>query len=67
MDGIDEFYTSNVMSYPQSINHPIHFVGSIAFAFEGSVRSIGESYNLNVKNIIRRPIDGLLKYHASNN
>ena len=42
---------------------PIHFVGSISFYLKEELKECLSKYGLSAGNIIRKPIDGLLKYH----
>lgn len=45
------------------VNHPIHFVGSIAFHFSDILRQAAVDSNLMVGTIIASPIAGLVLYH----
>ena len=45
---------------------PIHFVGSIAFYLKEELDEIFEKYELQLGNVLRRPIDGLIAYHVAN-
>ena len=42
---------------------PIHFTGSIAFGFKDVIKSLCNSYEMEMGNIIKQPIDGLIQYH----
>ncbi len=44
---------------------PVHFVGSIAYYLQDELRAILIENDLNPGNILRRPIDGLVKYHQA--
>jgi N-acetylglucosamine kinase-like BadF-type ATPase len=46
---------------------PVHFVGSIAFYLKEELAEIFEKYELQLGNVLRRPIDGLIAYHVANN
>jgi N-acetylglucosamine kinase-like BadF-type ATPase len=46
---------------------PVHFVGSIAFYLKDELAEIFEKYELQLGNVLRRPIDGLIAYHVANN
>lgn len=41
----------------------IGFVGSVAFYFQDILREVANEYNIKVKKIIQKPIDGLIEYH----
>jgi len=45
---------------------PVHFVGSIAFYLKEELKVIFEKYELELGNVLRRPIDGLIAYHVAN-
>lgn len=65
-EGIHEFINSRVLCFKQAQNLPIHFIGSIAFFSEDIIRAAAQPYNLEIGNIIRRPIDGLLEHYRKN-
>ena len=64
-EGITDFVHSRVLSYKQAQNVPIHFIGSIAFFSEDIIRAVVQPYGLEVGNIVRRPIDGLIDYYRN--
>jgi len=45
---------------------PVHFVGSIAFYLKEELAEIFEKHELQLGNVLRRPIDGLIAYHVAN-
>ena len=45
---------------------PVHFVGSIAFYLKDELQEIFDKYELQLGNVLRRPIDGLIAYHVAN-
>jgi N-acetylglucosamine kinase-like BadF-type ATPase len=45
---------------------PVHFVGSIAFYLKDELAEMFEKYELQLGNVLRRPIDGLIAYHVAN-
>jgi hypothetical protein len=42
---------------------PIHFTGGIAYGFKEVVMQLCKNYDLQVGNILRSPMEGLIKYH----
>ncbi|MFN5324751.1 MAG: N-acetylglucosamine kinase [Bacteroidota bacterium] len=62
-NGIAEFIETNVQSYPEHINVPVHFTGSIAFHFKDVVESVLMEKGLTLGNIIQKPITGLCDYY----
>jgi N-acetylglucosamine kinase-like BadF-type ATPase len=65
-EGIEKFIERRVMCFKQAQNVPIHFIGSIAFFSEDIIRDVAKRYHLDIGNIIRRPIDGLIAHYKKN-
>lgn len=65
-EGIQEFITTRVLCFKQAQNVPIHFIGSIAFFSEDIIRAVAQPYNLEIGNVIRRPIDSLIEHYRKN-
>ncbi|HXD77154.1 MAG TPA: hypothetical protein VN616_05065 [Puia sp.] len=62
-DGLNDFFFQHLCKYRESWKLPIHFVGGVAYAFRDVVRELCESYELEPGNILRKPMEGLIKYH----
>ena len=61
---IKEFFEKRILFYKEeSRKVPVHFVGSIAFFAKDVIENLAEYYMIELGNIIRRPIDGLIEYH----
>ena len=65
-EGIEKFIERRVMCFKQAQNVPIHFIGSIAYFSEDIIRDVAKRYHLDIGNIIRRPIDGLIMHYKNN-
>ena len=65
-EGITDFVHSRVLSYKEVQNVPVHFIGSIAFFSEDIIRAVVQPYGIEIGNIVRRPIDGLIEYYRNN-
>ncbi|TVZ51161.1 N-acetylglucosamine kinase [Dokdonia sp. Hel_I_53] len=52
-----------VMQFPNAKEIPIHFVGSIGFYLQKELKEVLSSFELTSGTILKRPIDGLVKYH----
>jgi hypothetical protein len=62
--GLREFSKNMILQFSEEIKTvPVHFAGSIAYFSKEEILEIAEEYSFRVGNIIRRPIDGLVKYH----
>ena len=64
-DGLNDFFVTHIYKYAQSWTHPIHFTGSIAFGFKDILLEVCNSYELELGNVFRTPMEGLIKYHQS--
>ena len=65
-EGILKFIEYRILCFKESQNVPIHFIGSIAHFSEDIIKDCMKPYNLELGNIIRRPIDGLIDYYRQN-
>ncbi len=65
-EGMTKFIELRILCYKESQNVPIHFIGSIAHFSKDIIRDSMSPYNLELGNVIRRPIDGLINYYRKN-
>jgi N-acetylglucosamine kinase-like BadF-type ATPase len=66
LDGFDDFIHSNIAKYEKYKEFRVGFTGSIAHHFSGILRKSGSNNNIEIAEIIEKPIDGLIKYHSLN-
>jgi N-acetylglucosamine kinase-like BadF-type ATPase len=64
--GMKSFIKNYVMQYDNCHDVPVHFVGSIAYYLREELQIAFDKYNLQLGNVLRRPIDGLIAYHVKN-
>ncbi len=64
--GMKSFVKNYVMQYENCYEVPVHFVGSIAYYLRDELQHAFDKYNLELGNVLRRPIDGLISYHVAN-
>ena len=64
--GFDLFIERQILQFSDAKEIPIHFVGSISYYLKNELIECLSNYNLHAGNIIRKPIEGLLKYHQEN-
>jgi glucosamine kinase len=57
------FFELYLLKYPMLLESELGFVGSVAFYFKENIEKIASKYGINNVKIIRKPIDGLVKYH----
>jgi len=65
-DGLNEFFFNHLYKYSESWKLPIHFIGSVAFGFKDILKDLCNTYELQLGNVLQRPMDGLIKYHNNN-
>ncbi len=65
-NGFKEFFKYRVLPYNKTAETPIYFIGSIAYYFRDILENVAKKYNLEITDIIQRPIDNLLAYHKKN-
>jgi N-acetylglucosamine kinase-like BadF-type ATPase len=64
--GMKSFVKNYIKQYDKCNDIPIHFVGSIAFYLKDELQEVFDKYDLQLGNVLRRPIDGLIAYHVAN-
>ena len=64
VESFTDFFVRNVKQYRRPWL-PIHFVGSIANAFAAELKEAAESLGLELGTIMRSPMEGLVRYHTS--
>lgn len=65
-DGINDFFFTHLHKYAQSWTSPIHFTGSIAFAFKDVIKDLCSSYELELGKILKAPMQALVEFHRNN-
>ncbi|MEH6763269.1 MAG: BadF/BadG/BcrA/BcrD ATPase family protein [Aequorivita antarctica] len=64
-EGISNFIECRILCYEKAHEVPIHFIGSIAHFSEEIIKECFEEHNLELGNIVQRPIDGLIDYYRN--
>ena len=64
-DGINDFFYTHIITYRESSKLPVHFTGGIAYGFKDMVIQLCKNYDMQVGNILRSPMEGLIRYHTS--
>ncbi|KIC65224.1 BadF/BadG/BcrA/BcrD ATPase family protein [Chryseobacterium taiwanense] len=62
-DEMMNFFDYQVLPYEESKEAEINFIGSIAYYYENILRSAAAELNLNVGQIVQKPIESLVDYH----
>ncbi len=63
--GFNLFIDRQILQFEDAKEIPIHFVGSISFYLKDELINCLIENKLKAGNIIRKPIEGLLKYHQN--
>lgn len=58
------FFRRNVMQY-ESDKYPVYFNGSIAWHFQEVLQEAASQLGINIGEIVKSPMEGLVKYHVS--
>jgi N-acetylglucosamine kinase-like BadF-type ATPase len=63
-DGFNDFFYYHIHKFSESRKYPVHFAGGIAFGFKDVLATMCNSYHLQIGNVLRNPMEGLIKYHV---
>jgi hypothetical protein len=63
-DGLNDFFFTHLYKYRESWLYPISFVGSVAYGFKDVLKSLCDTYELELGKVLKQPMDGLVAYHA---
>jgi glucosamine kinase len=64
-DCLGDFFYQHILKYRESWKLPLHFTGSVAYEFRDVIIALCGQYELEPGNIIKSPLEGLIKYHKS--
>jgi len=64
-DCLNEFFINHLIRYKQVQKVPVHFSGSVAFYLKDVLERLCFQYNIELGQIMQRPILDLVKYHKS--
>ena len=63
-DGLNDFFFYHLHKYRESWTTPINFIGSVAFGFRDVLQELCNSYELELGNVLKSPMKGLVGYHS---
>ena len=63
-DAFNDFFYRHVIKFSESWKLPVNFAGGIAYGFKDILVEMCNSYQLQLGNVLRNPMEGLIKYHA---
>lgn len=61
-----DFFKNIVSHYPDYKKHQLNCVGSVGFCYKDLLAEAAESFGMELGNIIKAPMDGLIEYHTKN-
>lgn len=64
--GFEKFFKYRVLPFGATKDTAIYFIGSIAHYFRDILEEVAKKNNLQITDVIQRPIDRLLTYHKEN-
>lgn len=62
-EGISSFVQCRILTFPNAQELPIHFIGTIAHFSRPIIEEVLPDYQLQLGNIVRHPIEGLIQYY----
>jgi N-acetylglucosamine kinase-like BadF-type ATPase len=60
----EDFIKRNICRYSRFTEQPVCFIGSVAFYFQEQLKNVMERNHLEIKGIVKEPLNGLLKFHS---
>jgi glucosamine kinase len=63
-DGLNDFFFQHLCKFNESWKNPIHFVGGVAYGFKDVLQELCKSYEFELGNVLKNPMEGLVKYHG---
>lgn len=63
---MEAFVENYIKQFENHQEVPVHFIGSIAFYLKEELQTILSKHGIQLGNVLRRPIDGLIAYHVIN-
>lgn len=63
---MESFVENYIKQFDNYKEVPVHFIGSIAFYLKDELQSVLDKHGIQLGNVLRRPIDGLIEYHVLN-
>lgn len=64
-DGLNDFFFQHLCKYAESWKLPIHFGGSIAWAFKDVITQLCHAYEFELGQVVQSPMAGLVEYHRN--
>ncbi|MFM2338547.1 MAG: hypothetical protein RL115_1740 [Bacteroidota bacterium] len=62
-DGLNDFFFTHLCKYKEVWTLPVHFTGGVAYGFKDVLKNLCESYEFELGNVFKNPMQGLIQYH----
>ena len=62
-EGFSKFADIHIACFDNCREVPVHFVGSVGSIFQDILLEVLEERGMKLGQILRKPVDGLIKYH----
>jgi len=62
-DGLNDFFFNHLCKYRETWTLPVSFAGSVAFGFKDVLQQLCNSYEFELGNVMKNPMEGLVEYH----
>ena len=62
-DCLNDFFHTSILKHRNTWNLPLYFSGSVAYEFRDILESLCGQYELEIGDVIKSPMDGLIKYY----
>ena len=63
-DCLNDFINQHIYKFTEAWTSPLHFVGSVAYAYRDVLKELCSNYELELGTIMKEPIEGLAAYYA---
>ena len=64
-DCLNDFFHTSILKHRNSWNLPLYFSGSVAYEFRDVLENLCGQYELQIGDVIKSPMDGLIKYYKT--
>jgi glucosamine kinase len=64
-DGLQDFFSVHLASYPEISKMPVHFTGSVAFGFQDTVKELCRAFGWQTGKFLAKPMEGLIAFHKT--
>ncbi|HTN37773.1 MAG TPA: BadF/BadG/BcrA/BcrD ATPase family protein [Arachidicoccus sp.] len=65
-DGLNDFINQHIYKFREAWTSPLHFVGSVAYAYRDVLKELCSNYELELGTVLKEPIVGLESFYREN-